>query len=129
MTEARLLVRLLVILVVLTSCSRHPKLPGETKTIVRWEQPFDLEKATFFIDGARIGVGVSAFDRVLKHLSGLRKGDHLVIQFPRKWSTMQLDGKVNNMWEFPFEGHLDKEKEFTKLCGEKDLGITFETFE
>ena len=44
---------------------------------------------------------------------------------------MQLDGdsKTGDMWEFPFEGHLDKEKEFTKLCGEKSFGISFETFE
>ena len=129
MIQHRLLLKLVAILVILPSCHQHPKLSGETKTIIKWEQPFDLEKATFYIDGTRIGIGVPAFDRVLKHLSTLHKGDHLVIQFPKTWSAMQLDGKVNNMWEFPFEGHLDKEKEFTELCGEKDIGITFETFE
>ena len=134
-----LLLCLMVILTSLTSChqrdgkSRESKVsvPDEKRTKIKWEEPFDLGRATFYIDDVRVGTGLLAFDKVIKHLSGLRRGDELTIQYPKKWSVMQLDGdgRTGDMWEFPFEGHLDKEREFTRLCGEKSLVMSFEVFE
>ncbi len=101
------------------------------KTTIKWEEPFDLEGATFSIDGTRVGKGLPAFAKVMRRLSSLHEGGGLTIQFPKKWNVMQFDGdsRTGDMWEFPFEGHLDKEKEFTKLCGEKNLLISFEVIE
>ena len=129
----------MVILNLVAACQQHRyqsdvsklSVPDDKRTVIKWQEPFDLGKATFYIDGARVGTGLSAFDKVIRHLSGLRRGDELTIQFPKKWSTMRLDGdgRTGDMWEFPFEGHLDKEKEFTKLCGAKSLVISFEVCE
>lgn len=120
--------------IVLAGCSPKHKegalLPiRETGTIVRWDGPHRLDEASYYIDGVKVGVGLKGFDAIMRHLSRLEAASSVKIQMPHEWSKMGYDGKVDLWWEFPFGTHVEQEREFTKLCGEKSLHLSFETFE
>jgi hypothetical protein len=97
-------------------------------TVVRWDGDFQLDRATYYIDGRKAGVGMEGFDAVLNYLSRLEKGSSVRIEFPQKWSDMMYDGVVYFDWDFPFHGSEGREKDYLKLSAMKSLHLTYKPF-
>lgn len=79
--------------VALVSCSPKYKegtlLPiRENGTTLRWDGSSRLDKANYYIDGVKVGVGLPGVDAVLKHLSRLETASAVRIESPMEWRTM-----------------------------------------
>ena len=120
-----------LVTLLVAACSKEdvappaPKLGNTSRIRLEWKGPFQLDKATYFVERGEIGRGLEGFREMLRLLDQADHSAHIELHFPEKWGSMQLDGLINPTWLFPFEGFSAEERAFAKKSGEKDFLFTF----